>query len=234
VLGLPTTDFLQILLKYTSSLKKIEAEAKEEIKNLSMTKIVITGSNSEIAKRFVNLSPYKTEFVFVNSSDIFDHWDADKYFFCQGFLAGQNAADITSEEYDKTWNSNLFTIVEACDKIIDTNERARICIISSESAYRGSYDTTYAKSKKAINTYIEDKKLKFPAQQLVGIAPSIIEDTRMTWNRKDTENINNKRNSHPMKRFCYSLEVAELAFTLLYEQPYINRTVIRMHGGNLE
>lgn len=200
-----------------------------------MTKIVITGSNSEIAKRFVELSGHldHTSFVFINSSDIFDCWDADNYFFCQGFLAGKNSSDITPEEYDKTWESNYHSIVRSCDRIIDSNEKARICILGSESGFRGSYDTTYAESKKAIHKYIEDTKLKFPAQQLVGIAPHIVEDTKMTWNRKDTDNLNNKRNNHPMKRFVYAREVAELAFTLLYDQPYINRTIIRMHGGNL-
>jgi hypothetical protein len=34
-----------------------------------------------------------------------------------------------------------------------------------------------------------------------------------------------------MKRFLKAKEVASMAYTLLYEQPYVNRTIIRMHGG---
>ena len=57
--------------------------------------------------------------------------------------------------------------------ILATNPSARICIIGSESAYRGSFDGTYAKSKAAIHRYVEATPTH-GQQQLVAISPGII------------------------------------------------------------
>lgn len=196
-----------------------------------MVKVGITGHRSIIAEQFMKLHSGEVEFFCERAESMPPN--LDKYFFCQGFLSGKSRDDISKEDYIKTWESNYNSIARACDKIMNSNQRARICIIGSESGYRGSYDSTYAESKKAIHEYIETKPILYPDQQIVGIAPHIIADTRMTMNRTDVYNLNNKRNNHPMKRFLTSMEVAKMAFTLLYEQPYINRTIIRMHGGNL-
>ena len=128
---------------------------------------------------------------------------------------------------------NYQSIVDAVDKILKINDKARICIIGSESGYSGSFDDTYAKYKSLLHDYIESTRLRTEHQQLVGLAPTIIEDTKMTQSRTDLEVLDSKRNNHPMKRFLLSHEVAEMSYTLLYNQAYINRTVIRMHGGNI-
>ena len=92
------------------------------------------------------------------------------------------------------------------------------------------YDDVYAISKMLIHSYVENKELK-PMQQIVAISPGIIEDAGMTTRRKDLKTLAFRKAQHPMRRFLRAREVAELAHHLLYHQPYIRNTVIRMHGG---
>lgn len=203
-----------------------------------MSNIAITGIKSNIAHSFIKL--LSNEMVIgtraehlKEHADVYTHeLDVNRFVFCQGYLIPKRAVNQSDTEKDKSYRSNYSSIVEACDAILDINPDARICIIGSESGYRGSFDDSYADNKKLIHKYIEDKDL-LPDQQLVGIAPSIIEDTEMTQSRTDVDNLNKRRYSHPMQRFLTSNEVAQMIYTLLYEQPYINRTIIRMHGGDL-
>lgn len=197
-----------------------------------MNSVIITGHKSNIAKEFCKLIPSETIYG-IRIENIEQYLTANRYLFCQGFLVSKRSKDQTKEEIKKSKYINYTSITQAVKKIIEVNSIARICIISSESAYQGSYDNSYAQWKKEINNYIENTNLLTEKQQLVGIAPSIIEDTSMTKARKDIQNLNNKRETHPMKRFLWSKEVANLIYVLLYEQPYINRTVIRMHGGSI-
>lgn len=192
--------------------------------------IVITGIKSNISQNFIKLLG-EVNIHGIRVESIQDYLWADKYLFCQGVLYPKREDDQSEQEKDNSKFVNFQSIADACDKILTENSKARICIIGSESGYRGSFDGSYAKYKKMIHEYIETAPIQFPTQQIVGLAPTIIEDTAMTQNRKDHDNINRRRQEHPLKRFLYSNEVSSMAYTLLYQQPYINKTVIRMHGG---
>lgn len=196
-----------------------------------MSDVVITGIRSNIALEFVKLLSGETVHG-IRVENIDEYLAADHYVFCQGFLVPKRGMDQSVEEQYKSEYINYSSIVEAVDKIMLINPNARVCILGSESGYKGSFDDNYAHWKMKIHEYIETKELK-PNQQLVGIAPSIVEDTAMTQNRTDLDNLNRRRENHPMKRFLKSEEVARMIYTLLYEQSYINRTIIRMHGGEV-
>jgi len=193
-------------------------------------RVLITGHKSTIAQEFDKLTP--DECVGIRVEQMYYYRDFDRYLFCQGYLLPKTDEEKTPRERDKSRFVNYTSIVDAVNMIFEVNPNARICILGSESGYKGSYDNTYAKWKNKIHEFIENTPTK-QGQQLVGISPSIIEDTAMTQNRKDVDNLNRRRNNHPMGRFLYAEEVARMAYTLLYEQPYVNRTVIRMHGGEL-
>ena len=195
-----------------------------------MSEVVITGIKSTIASEFVRLL-YDDTVHGIRVEDMHRHMQADRYLFCQGYLVPKTSAEQTDQEKEKSYYINYDSIALSISNIINYNPKARICVIGSESAYRGSYDDSYAKNKRLIHKYIEDKELLTPYQQLVGIAPTIIEDSKMTRDRTDIDNLKRRRNEHPMKRFLMAKEVALMAYTLLYDQPYVNRTIIRMHGG---
>ena len=195
--------------------------------------IVITGYTSMIAQRFALITGWSDadELYRCRVPDENFPLDAGRYLFCQGLLRPKRMQDQTEEERAEGFEVNLDSIVRACDAVLAVNESARICIIGSESAYKGSFDDVYAVSKMIIHSYVERKKLGL-GQQLVAISPDIIGDAGMTTRREDRDALEMRRKAHPMKRFLRSSEVAELALHLLYHQPYIRNTVIRMHGGN--
>lgn len=194
--------------------------------------IVITGWRSAIAEEFRQI--LRSAEVTVHGKPMEPGFpiDVQRYLFCQGLLRPKRIEDQTEAEIKEGIEVNYASIVRACDLIFASNEFARVCIIGSESGYRGSFDENYASSKALIHSYIETKRLA-PHQQLVGISPGIIGDCRMTTSRTDVDNLIRRRDEHPKKRFLEAAEVASLARTLIYFQPYICNVVVRMHGGQV-
>lgn len=158
--------------------------------------------------------------------------DAERYLFCAGQLFGKRVQDMTGDERASTMDVNFLAVLAACEAILDANEKARICIIGSESGFSGSYDRVYAGAKAAVHAYVQSRRVK-PEQQLVSIAPGIIEDAGMTTRRTDRDNLDARRAAHPKKRFLTAAEVAATVVHVLYEdRGYISNTVIRMNGGD--
>ncbi len=192
--------------------------------------VVITGWRSKIAEEFRALLPKGEEPIWGKPCK-FDFPMADRYLFCHGLLRSKRMENQIVAERDEGWLVNYISTTTQCEWIIKANLSARICIIGSESGYCGSFDGIYAETKAALHLYVEGKKLRSPCQQLVAISPGIIEDCGMTTRRLDIKNLERRRNAHPMGRFLMAREVAEMAHHLLYYQPYVSGTVIRMHGG---
>ena len=203
--------------------------------------IVITGWRSKIAEEFRDLhTPVELTVKYLSGRRKFmKHGkplepdfptNASHYLFCQGLLRPRRMQDQTEAERTEGFEVNLDSIQRACNAVLAVNDTARICIIGSESAYNGSFDDVYAVSKMLLHSYVERKPLK-PGQQIVAISPGIIEDAGMTIRRTDQEMLAARRAAHPMGRFLQAREVAHLAHHLLYHQPYIRNTVIRMNGG---
>jgi hypothetical protein len=193
--------------------------------------LVITGWNSRISDEFRKMLPVWEKPVRGDPTKAGFKLDGLRYLFCQGVLRPKQEKDQTKAEIRESMLVNYVSIMNACEALFERNEVARVCIIGSESAYRGSFDGTYAKAKLMIHEYVERKKLKEPSQQLVLISPGIIEDAGMTTRREDTANLADRKLAHPKGRFLKSIEVASMAKHLLYEQSYVSGTVIRMHGG---
>lgn len=191
--------------------------------------VAITGWRSRIAVEFRALLPRDEAIRGTVGSPAFST-TADRYLFCHGLLRPKMMAEQTPEERAEGLRVNYLSVVEHCDAVLAKNPAARICIIGSESGYRGSFDGTYAAAKAALHAYVEHKVIG-PEQQLVAISPGIIADAGMTTRRTDRENLERRRAEHPKRRFLESREVAEVAHFLLYRAPYISGTVVRMHGG---
>lgn len=157
----------------------------------------------------------------------------DRFVFCQGYLAGLPATLHDEETASRTFQANFLQVASAIDAIMATNERARVVVIGSESGAQGSFDTAYAAAKAGLHLFCERKRLK-PNQQLVCVAPAVIEDSGMTRRRGEegAASLEFRRREHPKQRLLSAAEVARLVHFLLYEdQGYLSGTVIRMHGG---
>lgn len=194
--------------------------------------VVIGGWRSTIAEKFriITSKRYGEQFFRYVPGEGYP-LDADRYLFCQGLLYPKTSEEQSEDEVRESLMVNYFGVVALVTELVETNDVARICVIGSESAYRGSHDSSYSYSKLQLHRFIESYRLRTPQQQLVCVSPSIIEDSGMTQRRKDVENLERRRLEHPMKRFLRAEEVARMAVTLLYDQPYVSGTVIRMHGG---
>lgn len=193
--------------------------------------ISISGFSTTIASRFCSfLSPDEgIEARSISDIDVTGH---ERYLICTGYLAGRDLPNITYGEAQDSWEINYIRIAHACDQIILKNADARICIIGSESAYRGSFDMAYAGAKAAMHLYIETKKLAHARQQIVGIAPHIIWDSGMTQRRDDKEGLAERAKARRRGEWINAVDVARLAHFLLYQDSgNITNTVIRMTGG---
>lgn len=194
--------------------------------------LVITGWGSAIVQALLPTLPVEEV---PERADCYDvRFDAERYLFCAGVLRSKPIAEQTQVEIAETFMVNCGAVIQACDAILAVNDKARICVIGSESGFAWSHDGAYAASKAALHRYVETKRLRTKDQQLVGIAPSIIEDAGMTIRRSDQANLDRRRDTHPKRRFLQASEVARLIRFCLYEDfGYLSGIVIRMHGGGV-
>jgi len=190
--------------------------------------IAIRGAGSQIAVEFCRLMADKPLFI---PRDEPMPVTAHRYLFCAGLLRPKSPAEQTRDEIDEGYRVNLWQVTDDCERIFSANERARVCVIGSESAYRGSYDGVYSDAKRLLHQYVEHKRLQ-PEQQLVCISPGPIEDAGQCARRDDQWRVDDRRQRHPKRRLLKAAEVAKLVHFLLYQDAgYISGVVIRMNGG---
>lgn len=194
------------------------------------TRVGITGFRSSIIQELLGFLPDTEAVTAAPAANLPD--DCGRYIFCAGYLAGAAAADMSDADAHKTFDVNVVDVIRACDRILAANDEARICVIGSESGFSGSYDSLYAAAKAALHHYVQTKALRTPDQQLVCIAPWIIEDSGMTARRTDIANLEMKKAQHPKRRFLSAVEVARLVHHVLYvDEGFLSGIVIRMNGG---
>lgn len=157
-----------------------------------------------------------------------------RYLFCVGLLYQKPTKDQTKAEIDESFAVNCSNVTRECDRLLDVNPRARICVIGSEAAYTGSFDETYATAKRNLQRYVESKRLKHQDQQIVCIAPTVIMDTGMTNARNEDGwlALGKRRAEHPKQRFLDPMEVARMIhFLLVVDRGYTTNVTIRLNGG---
>jgi len=157
--------------------------------------------------------------------------DGDRFLLCAGVLHQKPIVEQTAGEIRESLAVNLISAVRVCEAVLSANRQARICVLGSESGFKGSYDTTYAVAKAGLHRYVETRALA-PEQQLVAVAPHIIWDSGMTQRRHDVAALAERESEQPGGRFLNAIDVARLIRFLLYEdEGAITNTVIRMNGG---
>lgn len=125
---------------------------------------------------------------------------------------------------------NFDEVYALCEHVLTRQPLARICVMGSESDYRGSYLQAYSSAKRMLHHYVETRRVG-PGQQLVAVSCGIIADAGMTTRREDQDRVAERAATHPRKRHVVSAEVAQLVHFLLTGPAYLSNTVVRMHGG---
>jgi NAD(P)-dependent dehydrogenase (short-subunit alcohol dehydrogenase family) len=193
--------------------------------------IAIRGANSLIAQQLIAMLPdgERAEAIPRGASMPVS---VERYFFSVGLLRSKPLADQSEDEIAESMVANYSQVVFECDRIFSANACARVCVMGSESGYSGSFDGAYALGKARLHKYVETKRLHYPAQQLVCVAPSIVADAGMTLRRSDTDGLERRRWAHPKRRYLAAMEVAQMVKHLLYvDRGYTTGTIVRMHGG---
>ena len=194
--------------------------------------LAVTGYNSRIVQELRHLLPEGEQVIPISRDDCAPPlFGCERYLLCAGLLRPNALQQQTPDEIAESLHVNCIRPMQLCEDILAHNEKARICVIGSESGFTWSHDGVYAAAKAALHKYVETKKLK-PDQQLVCVAPSIIEDCGMTLRREDKDNLEKRRENHPKKRFLRAIEVARLVHFVLYvDEGYLSGQVVRMNGG---
>lgn len=160
--------------------------------------------------------------------------DGERYLFCVGLIRQKRLRDQTEAEASESFLVNAVRVIRECDRLLETNPRARICVVGSESAYKWSFDGAYAASKAALHRYVETKRLRYPDQQLVCVAPTCIEGSAMNLRRNEDGKraLAARVERHPKKRWLQPIEVARMVHHLLcVDEGYTTGITIRMNGG---
>ena len=207
-------------------------------------KFFITGASCKIGQCFIEMlpkdstvfKPSKKEINFENLPDIKKLKkkiiSSDVLILMHSIIIPKPHLKKNFAEKIKQLKVNLLSTLEIVEMALKYNKRAKIFILGSESGKKGSYDIMYALTKTALHKYIEERKILFPDQQLVGIAPSTIIDGRITLKRKDKKNLKRSINLNPKKRGIFSNEISRLIYSLVFfNTNYISNVVIDVNGG---
>lgn len=191
--------------------------------------IYVRGANTSIAQELDAMCPVRAVERGQQMPDV-----GERYLFCTGLIRQKPISEQTGAEIAETIAVNAISVIKECDRLLAVNPKARICVIGSESGFKGSFDGAYASAKAALHRYVETKRLLFPDQQIVCIAPTHILNSGMC-NRRNADGVElmeKRRTAHQKQRWLQPIEVARLVhFLLCQDQGYLTNIVIRMNGG---
>ncbi len=206
-------------------------------------KILIIGKNSKIAEEFIKMldnqkifSPSKLEWNMKNlnfkNSQIKKIKNSNKILLLHSIISSKFFLKRKQSDIINQININLLSVIKICEIALMYNKKVRIIVLGSESGIKGSYDLIYGLMKSSLHKYVQERRIKFPNQQLVCISPSTIIDSNMTLKRKDKKNVKKSINLNPKKRGIKSVEIAELIYNIFYKSTdYLTNTIIRVDGG---
>lgn len=149
------------------------------------------------------------------------------------FKPNQIYHELPEDEILETMKVNLLSTVKIIEMALNVNPHVRICVVGSESGLKGSKNIAYGLAKTALHKYVEERKVG-QNQQLVCVAPSLIEDSKITEERRklEPEVVEAAIANHPKKRGVFGREIANMIYYLLYgDEGYTTNTVIHINGG---
>ena len=208
-------------------------------------KILITGSTSKIAKHLVKLIPKSVKLTKINSKNFkFDNLNQikkninyfkqfDTIFFFHSEIGTKRLDFENIEKISRSVYINLLSQIYISEICLKNHKDAKIFFTGSESGLKGSYDIIYSLMKASIHKYVEERKILFPNQKILSLAPSTIIDSNFTKGRKDQKNVKKSIKINPKKRGLYSKEVAEIIFEIMFSKKfdYLTNTIIQLNGG---
>ena len=147
--------------------------------------LAVTGAGTTIVRELSRLEPIARIDADLAWADCdFDIPETDRFVLAAGVMVGEKIQHQSGTDLVRAFSVNLINAVRLCEIILDTNPRARIVAIGSESAFLGSFDKAYAAAKGGLCAYASFRKVG-PDQTLAVLCPPIISDGGMTLKRHD-------------------------------------------------
>jgi|GEM_PF-3233728 len=150
-----------------------------------------------------------------------------------GVLPGKSIFEQDYNGLKNLFDINVFSPIMIIKSIqLKLNKHATIVLLGSISAQKGSYDDPYSASKGAIHSLVKSISLKFaPNVRVIGIAPGITDNTRMTNNLIDglyEQNIQKV----PLKCAAQPEDISELIlFVIEKHAKFMTGCTIDINGG---
>ena len=120
--------------------------------------IAIRGAGSKIAEELEQLLPPGEDVAHIGRDQPMPA-NAVRFLFCQGLMRPVPLAEQSEAELAASFFANAGAVMRSCDRILEDNPSARICVIGSESGFAWSYDGAYAAAKAALHRHCETKRL---------------------------------------------------------------------------
>lgn len=178
--------------------------------------LAVTGFRTSIVRELAKLIDGHVARISADLSKLDATFDippgADHFLLAAGVLWQRTTIEQTPGEIAYSLAVNLVNVVRLCDTILSSNPNARIVVIGSESATKGSFDHTYAVAKAGVHAYCRWREV-LPTQLLVCLAPPIISDSGMTKKRHDYPAVLFQR------KHVTAAQVAKSVRSLLYDAP---------------
>lgn len=147
----------------------------------------VTGKRTTIVRELEDLTGEEAVRIEADLSDpgcALDPGIYTRYVLAAGVLYSRPPLELEAAEIVAALAVNLTNTIRLCEKILERDNWARICVVGSESGILGSHDRMYAAAKAGVHSYVATRPVR-PSQQLVCVAPPIISDSGMTARRRD-------------------------------------------------
>jgi 3-oxoacyl-[acyl-carrier protein] reductase len=150
-----------------------------------------------------------------------------------GILPGKSIFEQTYNGLQEVFNVNTISPMLIVKNIQNKlNSNATIILLGSISGQKGSFDDPYAASKGAIHSLVKSLSLKFaPDIRVIGVAPGITNNTRMTDDLIDGLYEKNIQKV-PLKCAAQPEDIGKLILFLMSSHAkFITGSIVDINGG---
>lgn len=198
---------------------------------------VIALSHSDNLTTNQQLSVLKMDFL--NSSEVSKKIAAYKlpsikaFINCAGTTHSKSIRETNADEIESIFRINLISPMMVIHSILPyLEDNSSIILLGSQSAYKGSFDDSYAASKGAIDSLVKSLSAKLaPKTRVINLAPGITYPTALTQIMPE-ELRQQKKKEIPMKRFATPEEIAEVIFFLTSDAcRFMTGNTVDINGG---
>jgi len=159
----------------------------------------------------------------------------DSFINCAGIMISKTLFEAPFGELCRMVDVNLLSAMAAVAAVRPKlKDDGVIILLSSQSAFKGSYDDAYAITKGAIHAMVKTLAPKLaPRHRIIALAPGVTVGTRMTQDRA-ADDLERYCKTIPLQRFATPAELAGcVRFLLSQDAASMTGCTVDVNGGNV-